>query len=159
VATSGSPSAPLNRRSSRYSLKWQFPRYKKFNGVTGIFETDKGNDFIVGHNLFIEAGLPVSNVRYVDLYLNNNGVMQRLEQGEFDGDLLDDYHKLNNSSIRARRSNPAEIYKVVEPSKTCFRSFLTRRAQVSKLPRWTDLQMPTGPTRANNGGRFVGSSR
>ncbi|HQQ79621.1 MAG TPA: ribosomal protein L7/L12, partial [Thermoanaerobaculia bacterium] len=47
-----------------------------FNGVTGIFETDKGDDFIVGHGLFRAAGQPVSAVRYVDLYLNNLGVIK-----------------------------------------------------------------------------------
>ncbi|MBI4659516.1 MAG: lamin tail domain-containing protein [Verrucomicrobia bacterium] len=133
-----------NRRANRYSLKWQFPRYKKFNGVTGIFETDKGNDFIVGHNLFIEAGFPVSKVRYVDLYLNNLGVMPRLEQGEFDGEMLDAYHETQ------RRLNPGapleptgEIYKCVGtidmPGEGPY-----GRGDGRKLVKpgfWTDLQM------------------
>ena len=133
-----------NRRASRQSFKWQFPRYRKFNGVTGIFETDKGNDFIVGHNLFIEAALPVSKVRYVDLYLNGNAALQRLEQGEFDGDMLDAYHKAQ------QRLNPGmalelsgEIYKSVgiisPPTEGPYGRGDGRK--LSKLPFWTDLQM------------------
>jgi hypothetical protein len=133
-----------NRRSSRFSLKWQFPSYKKFNGVTGIFETDKGNDFIVGHNLFIEAGLPVSNVRYIDLYLNNNGVMQRLEQGEFDGELLDTYHKTQQQLNPGTPLEPGgEIYKVVGTIDNNGEGPYGRGdgRKLAKLPRWTDLQM------------------
>ena len=93
-----------NRSTGRQSYKWEFPRYNKFNGVSSIFETDKGNDFVVGHGLFINAGFPVSPVQYVDLYLNSNGVLQRLEQGEFDGDRLDAFHQaqqdLNPGSAR-----------------------------------------------------------
>ena len=112
--------------------------------MTGIFETDKGNDFIVGHNLFIEAGLPVSNVRYVDLYLNNLSVMQRMEQGEFDGDMLDSYHKAQ------RRLNPGTP---LEPSGEIYKSVGTidvrgegpyGRGDGRKLVKpgsWTDLQM------------------
>lgn len=133
-----------NRRAERYSLKWQFPRYQKFNGVTGIFETDKGNDFIVGHNLFIEAGFPVSNVRYVDLYLNDRAVMQRLEQGEFDGDMLDAFHKAQ------QRLNPGNSW---EPSGEIYKAVGTidmpgegpyGRGDGRKLVKpgyWTDLQM------------------
>jgi hypothetical protein len=133
-----------NRRSTRNSFKWQFPRYQKFNGVTGIFETDKGNDFIVGQNLFIEAGLPDSNVRYVDLYLNNNAVMQRLEQGEFDGDMLDAYHAAQ------RRLNPGtplepsgEIYKTVGTIDAAGEGPYGRGdgRKLAKPPNWTDLQM------------------
>ncbi len=133
-----------NRRAERYSLKWQFPRYQKFNGVTGIFETDKGNDFIVGHNLFIEAGLPVSKVRYVDLYLNNNGVRQRLEQGEFDGDMLDAYHKTQQQLNPDAPLEPSgEIYKVVGTIENDGEGPYGRGdgRKLSKLPRWTDRQM------------------
>jgi len=133
-----------NRRAERYSLKWQFPRYKKFNGVTGIFETDKGNDFIVGHNLFIEAGFPVSKVRYVDLYLNDRAVMQRLEQGEFDGDMLDEFHQAQQRLNPGTPLEPSgEIYKAVGtidmPGEGPY-----GRGDGRKLVKpgyWTDLQM------------------
>jgi hypothetical protein len=133
-----------NRRASRSSFKWQFPRYKKFNGVTGIFETDKGNDFIVGHNLFIEAGLPASNVRYVDLYLNNNGVIQRLEQGEFDGDMLDAYHQAQQRLNPGSELEPTgEIYKSVGTIDLNGEGPYGRGdgRRLAKPPHWTDLQM------------------
>jgi Big-like domain-containing protein/lamin tail-like protein/CotH protein len=133
-----------NRRASRNSFKWQFPRYKKFNGITGIFETDKGNDFIVGHNLFINVGLPVSNVRYVDLYLNNNGAMQRLEQGEFDGDMLDAYHKAQQDLNPGFPLEPTgEIYKCVGTIDLAGEGPYGRGdgRKLAKPPYWTDLQM------------------
>lgn len=133
-----------NRRSSRNSFKWQFPRYQKFNGVTGFFETDKGNDFIVGHNLFIEAGFPVSKVRYVDLYLNNNAVMQRLEQGEFDGDLLDSFHEAQQKLNPGKPLEPSgEIYKSVGTIETNGEGPYGRGdgRKLVKPNYWTDLQM------------------
>ena len=133
-----------NRRVDRYSLKWQFPRYRKFQGVTGIFETDKGNDFVVGHGMFRAAGFPVSAVRRVDLYLNSRSMMSRLEQGEFDGDMLDAYH------IEQQALNPGSP---LEPSGEIYKSVGTIDAGgegpygrgdgslLRKPPHWTDLQM------------------
>jgi len=133
-----------NRNAGRYSLKWQFPRYRKFNGVTGIFETDKGDDFMVGHGLFRAAGQPVSAVRYVDLYLNNLGVMQRLEQGEFDGDMLDDYHRTQQAlNPGSELEASGEIYKNVGTIDMNGEGPYGRGdgRPLSKPPHWTDLQM------------------
>lgn len=133
-----------NRNVGRWSLKWQFPRYKKFNGVTGIFETDKGNDFIVGHGLFRAAGLPVSPVRYVDLYLNDRSPMQRLEQGEFDGDMLDAYHREQQALNPGSELEPSgEIYKVTGTIDLGGEGPYGRGdgRLLSKPPHWTDLQM------------------
>jgi hypothetical protein len=100
-----------NRNANRYSLKIKFPRHRLFNGYQGIFETDKGNDFVVGHGLFLAAGLPTSKVRYVDLYLNGS-LMRRLEQEEMDERLLErhyDAQQLQNPG--APREDPGEFYK------------------------------------------------
>ena len=100
-----------NRSAGRYSLKFQFPRHQLFNGYQGVFETDKGNDFVVGHGLFLAAGLPTSKVRYVDLYLNGS-LMRRLEQEEMDERLLERYdaeQRLRNPGIP--RQEPGEFYK------------------------------------------------
>lgn len=103
-----------NRGAGRNSFKWFFPRYNPFQGTDSIFETDKGDDFFVGHNLFINAGLPVSKVRYVDLYLNNGARLQRLEQGEFNGDMLDAYHRAQRDLYPGSDLEPSgEIYKSV----------------------------------------------
>ncbi len=132
-----------NRNVDRWSLKWQFPRYRKFNGVTGIFETDKGNDFIVGHGLFRAAGLPVSPVRYVDLYLNDRSVMQRLEQGEFDGDMLDAFHREQQALHPGSALEPSgEIYKVVGTIDMGGEGPYGRGdGRLLKETHWTDLQM------------------
>lgn len=133
-----------NRNSGRNSFKWQFPRYRKFNGVSGIFETDKGNDFIVGHGLFRAAGFPVSAVRSVDLYLNNRNVMQRLEQGEFDGDMLDEFHRNQRTLNPGADLEPSgEIYKDVGTIDMNGEGPYGRGdgRLLSKLPHWTDLQM------------------
>ena len=39
------------RSASRQSYKWQFPRYATYNGRTGIFETDKGEEHRLGSML------------------------------------------------------------------------------------------------------------
>jgi hypothetical protein len=146
-----------NRNAGRNSFKWQFPRYKKFNGITGIFETDKGNDFIFGQNLFINVGLPVSNVRYVDLYLNSNLAMQRLEQGEFDGDLLDAYHQRQQDLNPGSPLEPSgEIYKCVGTIDLNGEGPYGRGdgRKLAKPPYWTDLQMYDWTfTLQNNGWR------
>ncbi len=80
-----------NRSAGRYSLKLKFPRYRLFNGYQGIFETDKGDAFVIGHGLFQAAGLPTSKVRYVDLHLNDT-TMRRLEQEEMDDRLLERFY-------------------------------------------------------------------
>jgi len=133
-----------NRGAGRNSFKWSFPRYQLFQGTDAIFETDKGSDFVNGHGLFINAGLPVSKVRYVDLYLNNNAVMQRLEQGEFNGDMLDRYHEdqqpLNPGSAL---ESSGEIYKTVGTIDLNGEGPYGRGdgRKLSKAPNWTALQM------------------
>jgi hypothetical protein len=100
-----------NRSAGRYSFKFQFPRYRLFNGYQGVFETDKGNDFVVGHGLFLAAGLPTSKVRYVDVYLNGS-LIRRLEQEEMDDRLLERYYaerQLHNPGLAPEE--PGEFYK------------------------------------------------
>ncbi len=133
-----------NRRSGRSSFKWFFPRYHLFRDTDSLFETDKGGDFVVGQGLFINAGLPVSNVRYVDLFLNNNDRLQRLEQGEYNGDMLDAYHRSQ------QQLNPGTP---LESSGELFKSVGTIELNgegpygrgdgrlLSKLPTWPPLTM------------------
>lgn len=133
-----------NRSAGRNSFKWYFPRYRKFNGVSAIFETDKGNDFIVGHGLFRDLGFPVSSVRYVDLYLNNQGAMQRLEQGEYDEDMLAEFHQRQQAENPGAALEPAgEIYKTVGTIDQGGEGPYGRgdARKLSRPPYWTDLQM------------------
>jgi hypothetical protein len=74
-----------NRNAGRNSLKWQFPRYQRFEGGReSIFVTDKGEEHRVGSQLYEAADLPSFRCRYVDLYMNGNGRLQRLQQEEMD---------------------------------------------------------------------------
>src|SRR5262249_43936601 len=81
-----------SRQPGRMSMKWKFPDYALFEGRSGIFETDKRDYFIAGHGLFEAAGLPTSRLRHVDVYLNGNAVLDRLEQEENDNFMLERYH-------------------------------------------------------------------
>lgn len=133
-----------NRNPNRNSFKWFFPRYNQYLDTDAIFETDKGNDFVVGHGLFINAGLPVSGVRYVDLYINNAPVMRRLEQGEFNGDLLDAYHLAQQKLYPGSALEPSgEIYKSVGTIDLNGEGPYGRGdgRRLSKLPTWSALKM------------------
>lgn len=133
-----------NRRADRNSFKWHFPRYNPYLGTDSIFETDKGNDFVVGHQLFINAGFPVSKVRYVDVYLNGNPAMQRLEQGEFNGDMLDEFHANQQAqNPGASREASGEIYKSVGTIQANGEGpyGVGDGRRLSKAPTWPDWKM------------------
>ena len=87
--------SPTNR-----SYKFHFPEFQPFNGVTSTFETNKPWSTSEGQGIFAAAGLPVSATRSVEIYYNDE-VLFQLEQGEYDGEMLKEYHK------RQHRLNPA----------------------------------------------------
>lgn len=91
-----------HRAVGRNSYKFHFPEFQPFNGVTSIFETDKDWRTSEAHTIWQAAGFPVSSTRSVDMYLNNGAVLVRLEQGEYDGTMLDEYHR------KQQRLNPLE---------------------------------------------------
>lgn len=108
-----------NRRPTRKSYKVFFPEYQLYkdgagNFVSSVFETDKNDYFMTAHGLHQLAGLPLSTVRYVDWYFNNDAPMTRLEQGEYNGELLDAFHekmqRLNPGSVKEATG---EFYKSV----------------------------------------------
>jgi hypothetical protein len=73
------------RDAARNSFKWQFPRYHQFEGGReSIFITDKGEEHRVGTELYQAADLPSWHSRYVDLFMNSNGRLQRLQIEELD---------------------------------------------------------------------------
>ena len=85
-----------NRLPSWKSFKVFFPDYAPYqdvegNYVTSIFETNHDDSTLTAHRLHEAAGLPVSPLRYVDWYFNNDTVLTRLEQGEYNGVFLDAY--------------------------------------------------------------------
>ncbi len=95
-----------HRTTTRNSYKFHFPEYLPFNGVTSLFETDKDWRTSEGQGIWVAAGFPVSSTRSVDMYLNNGALLVRLEQGEYDGTLLDEFHK---TQFRLNPSVPKEV--------------------------------------------------
>ncbi len=75
-----------NRGAGRNSWKWQFPRYHRFNRRESYFITDKGEEHRVGSQLYDAADFPAWRCRYVDVFLNAGGQLQRLQQEELDKD-------------------------------------------------------------------------
>ena len=73
-----------SRNTSRNSFKLQFPRYARLDDAEGIFLKDKGDDHRVASQIYRAAGLPAFSARYVDVYLNSNSLIQRLEVPEMD---------------------------------------------------------------------------
>ena len=101
-----------NRRPDRNSFKVRFADTQLVNGADSFFITDKSDYFSVAHGLYINLNLPMSEVNWVDWYLNNNAALVRLQQGEYNGDLLDKYHErmkdLNPGSVKEANG---EFYK------------------------------------------------
>jgi hypothetical protein len=110
------------RGAGRQSYKWQFPRCNLFQGtIQEIFETDKNADTSNsgkkstewGHQLYRAAGIPTSYTAIVDLYLNNNGMLQRLQQSVCDDRLLETfYEELHKRDPSQPLLTPGDVYKV-----------------------------------------------
>ena len=103
-----------NRSAGRNSFKLRFADTQQFRDADSVFITDKDDYFSVGHGLYLNANLPMSEVRWVDWYLNGNARMLRLEQGEYNGDLLDLYHqRMADLNPGAPKEATGELYKDV----------------------------------------------
>ena len=101
-----------NRSAGRNSFKLRFADTQVVDGADSFFVTDKGDYFSVGQGLYINANLPMSEVRWVDWYLNGNGAMARLQQGEYNGDLLDKYHeRISDLNPGVPKEDAGEFYK------------------------------------------------
>ncbi len=88
----------VRHHRSRYNIKTTtykifFPRYNRFNDQDTMLETDKGYDNVAGYGVFRAAGLPAPHTRTVNLYVNANGAMSRLEIEDYDEELLKKYHR------------------------------------------------------------------
>jgi len=103
-----------HRDVKRKSYKVQFPRYKKFNGQSGLFLTDKDVATTAGHALFRAAGLPSSSTRKIDLHINQQVVLERLEEQESDAFMLEQFHAGQREVDPSRpKETPGELYKVM----------------------------------------------
>ncbi len=77
-----------NRRPSRPTYKLSFPDTDLYQDADSLFITDKSDYFSVMHGLYRNLNLPLSSVRWIDWYMNGNAKATKLEQGEYNGDLL-----------------------------------------------------------------------
>jgi Lamin Tail Domain/CotH kinase protein len=101
-----------NRNAGRNSFKLRFADTQLIGGADSFFITDKSDYFSVCQGLYINANLPMSEVAWVDWYFNNNGVLTRLQQGEYNGDLLDKYHdRVASLNPGLPKEEPGEFYK------------------------------------------------
>lgn len=103
-----------NRNAGRNSFKLRFADTQHFRDADSVFITDKDDYFSVGQGLYLNANLPMSEVRWVDWYLNGNARLLRLEQGEYNGDLLDLYHeRMADLNPGVPKEETGEFYKDV----------------------------------------------
>ncbi len=81
-----------NRSPTRQTYKLRFSDTERYQDADSEFITDKSDYFSVMHGLYQNANLPISAVRWIDWYMNGDAKVVKLEQGEYNGDLLDKFH-------------------------------------------------------------------
>jgi hypothetical protein len=134
------------RATGRQSYKVQFPRYRRFRGWPSVFLTDKDANTVAGHALFRAVGLPSSLTRYIDLYLNQNPRLLRLEQEECDEFMLERGHaeacRLDPSQPQLE---PGELYKAQGVFESAVGPYGRGdgRPLAARSPHWTALQRYT----------------
>ncbi len=108
-----------NRSPGKQSYKFFFPRYRLHQGQQTLLVTEKGNDNVAAYGLFRAAGLPASVTRWVDLYVNNNGRLTRLQLEDYTEEMLKRYHGEQAAlNPGAPEEKPGELYKsmgVIDP--------------------------------------------
>lgn len=102
------------RSVARGSYKIHFPRWHPFHGVTSLFETDKDWRGAEGEAIVAAAGLPAPGTRTVNLYINDRAPIARLEMGEYNGELLDAFHRRQQRLAPQHvREATGELYKAI----------------------------------------------
>ena len=128
------------RDVNRRSYKFQFPRYAPFNNQTAFYVTDKDYQTEAGHALFRAVGIPTSLTRWVDLYLNSNARLLRLEQEENDDRMLErvqtEQELLNPGSVGLEIG---EVFKSVGTAEGPYGEGNGRQLP-ARSPWWTALQ-------------------
>ena len=103
-----------NRHPSRPTYKLRFSDTQKFQEADSVFITDKTDYFSVMHGLYVNANLPISTVRWIDWYMNGNAKVTKIEQGEYNGDLLRQFHERQaNLNPGTAKEKSGEFYKDV----------------------------------------------
>lgn len=103
-----------HRAASNNSFKLHFPENHSFNEQSSWFITGHGSEFIEAQKLNRLLGLPASKMRTVAWYYNSNSMVTRSEQGEYAGEMLDEYHELMQQlDPGSDKEESGELYKVV----------------------------------------------
>jgi hypothetical protein len=94
------------------SYKLYFPGYQPYKGERTVFISSKDIKTSEGQTIFRFAGLPVSLTRSVTWYMNSDAPITRLEQGDYSGDSLDGWHKLEQALAPGSvREETGDLYK------------------------------------------------
>lgn len=103
-----------HRSSANYTYKLHFPKHLPSNDQSSWFETLHGTEFIEATKINRLLGLPASQIRRVDWYLNSSANLVHTEQGEYAGEMLDAYHKLQQQlNPGSTKEETGELYKDV----------------------------------------------
>jgi len=135
-----------HRAYNNYSYKLHFPKHLPFNDQSSWFETLHGTEFIEATKINRLLGLPTSEMRRVDWYLNSSANRVHTEQGEYAGEMLDAYHQLQQQlNPGSTKEATGELYKDVgnrDPSQNNLEGPYTRGDCAPMLANsgWTQLQ-------------------
>jgi hypothetical protein len=135
-----------HRTPSTHSYKLHFPEHHPLNGQTAWFETLHGTEFIEAQQLNRLLGLPASKMRRVDWYFNSSSNEVHSEQGEYAGEMLEEYHKLQQQlNPGSELEESGELYKDVgnrEAEQNNTEGPYTRGTSAPMLANsgWTQLQ-------------------
>jgi hypothetical protein len=104
-----------HRAPDNHSYKLHFPDHLPFRNQSSWFETLHGSEFIEGQKINRLLGFPASSMRKVDWYLNNATTNEvHTEQGEYAGEMLDAWHKLQQQlNPGSEKEDTGELYKDV----------------------------------------------
>jgi hypothetical protein len=96
------------------SFKLHFPECQPFRERSSWFITEHGAGFAEATTMNRLLGLPASTTRTVSWYFNGNAAESKLEQGEYDREMLDAHHE-NRQRLEpgSEREENGELYKVV----------------------------------------------
>jgi hypothetical protein len=102
------------RSASLNSWKIHFPKTRLFDGMQRILITEKGDDGLLGFELFHRAGMLAAYSRFVDFYRNGDPVTRRLEITDSDEETFARYAEENQ---RANPDEPLELIGTIYKSK------------------------------------------
>lgn len=103
-----------HRAPTNSSFKIHFPEHQPFREVTSFFVTPHTANTAETQKLFRLLDLPSSLTRTVDWYFNSGAVISRLEHGEYERHVLEEWaarqQQLNPGSVR---QETGEFYKAI----------------------------------------------